>query len=235
MTKSHEKKFKTYFPDPPTAAQNISCQTNLSFPNTLVCRWDPSLQETHLATRYSLHTEIGWIIRRGKNNSSKTTISRLTKVSQPCRFRDLDQNHSYELPPGVHRYNIPRADFVFFSEMKIYVRAANELGEAISEPVVLEPISAGEPHRVQLPNVPSQPLRLPFVTFWEFCEPWSNIPGWMWFIGDELVLAVSTVASLWEARFNFSTDTLTLCVFSLPKFIIEINSTQSMDILWSFL
>ncbi|XP_075907045.1 granulocyte colony-stimulating factor receptor isoform X3 [Nelusetta ayraudi] len=101
---------------PPTAAQNISCQTNLSFPNTLVCRWDPSLQETYLATRYSLHTEIG----------------------------DLDQNHSYELPPGVHRYNIPRSDFVFFSEMKIYVKAANELGEAISEPVVLEPISAAK-------------------------------------------------------------------------------------------
>lgn len=73
MNKSHEKKFKTYFPDPPTAAQNISCQTNLSFPNTLVCRWDPSLQETHLATRYSLHTEIGWIIRRGKKRLKQNT------------------------------------------------------------------------------------------------------------------------------------------------------------------
>lgn len=59
MNKSTRKKISTYFSDPPTAAQNISCQTNLSFPITLVCRWDPSPQETHLATTYSLHTEIG--------------------------------------------------------------------------------------------------------------------------------------------------------------------------------
>lgn len=66
MNKSTRKKISTYFSDPPTAAQNISCQTNLSFPITLVCRWDPSPQETHLATTYSLHTEIGWIIKQKK-------------------------------------------------------------------------------------------------------------------------------------------------------------------------
>ncbi|XP_028282131.1 granulocyte colony-stimulating factor receptor [Parambassis ranga] len=101
---------------PPEAPQNLSCQTNLSIPNTLTCSWDPGQQETHLLTKYTLHTEI-W---------------------------DLSKNHTYELPPGVHRYVIPRTDFALFSEMKIYVKAVNGLGEVTSAPVVLEPVSAAK-------------------------------------------------------------------------------------------
>ncbi|XP_051262889.1 granulocyte colony-stimulating factor receptor [Dicentrarchus labrax] len=101
---------------PPEAPQNLSCQTNLTTPITLTCSWDPGQQETHLLTKYTLHTEI-W---------------------------DLNQNHTYKVPPGIHRYTIPRADFVLFSEMKIYVKAKNELAEATSVPIILEPTSAAK-------------------------------------------------------------------------------------------
>ncbi len=59
-------------------------------------------------------------------------------------FSDSHENHTYEPPPGIHRYTIPRFDFVLFLEMEIYVRAVNELGEATTVPIILEPISAGE-------------------------------------------------------------------------------------------
>lgn len=62
-------------------------------------------------------------------------------------FRDLNKNYSYKLLPGVHRYTIPRSDFVLFSEMKICVKAVNELGEATSVPITMEPISAGKKSR----------------------------------------------------------------------------------------
>ncbi|XP_070768159.1 granulocyte colony-stimulating factor receptor [Enoplosus armatus] len=101
---------------PPEVPQNLSCQTNLTTPNTLTCSWDPGQQETHLLTKYTLHTEI-W---------------------------DSNENHTYELLTGVHRYTIPRSGFVLFSEMKIYVKAVNELGEATSVPITLEPVSAAK-------------------------------------------------------------------------------------------
>lgn len=59
-------------------------------------------------------------------------------------FRDSNENHTYELPTGVHRFTIPRSGFVLFSDIKIYVKAENELGEVTSLPIVLEPVSAGE-------------------------------------------------------------------------------------------
>lgn len=59
-------------------------------------------------------------------------------------FRDLNENNTYELPPGVHQYTIPRDGFVLFSEIEIYVKAVNDLGEATSVPITLEPVSAGE-------------------------------------------------------------------------------------------
>ncbi|XP_039974588.1 granulocyte colony-stimulating factor receptor isoform X2 [Xiphias gladius] len=92
-----------YPPEPP---QNLSCQTNLTTPNTLTCSWDPGQQETHLLTK------------------------------------DSKENYTYKLPAGVHQYTIPRSDFVLFSEMEIYVEAVNELGEATSAPIILEPVSA---------------------------------------------------------------------------------------------
>lgn len=63
---------------------------------------------------------------------------------QFSHFRDSNKSHTYELLPGVHHYTIPRSGFVLFSEMEIYVKAVNELGEATSVPITLEPISAGE-------------------------------------------------------------------------------------------
>ncbi|XP_031709374.1 granulocyte colony-stimulating factor receptor [Anarrhichthys ocellatus] len=101
---------------PPEAPQNLSCQTNLTTPNTLTCSWDPGQQETHLPTKYSLHTEI-W---------------------------DSNENHTYELQPRVHRYTIPRSGFGLFLDMKIYVKAVNELGEVTSAPIVLEPVGAAK-------------------------------------------------------------------------------------------
>ncbi|XP_054477228.1 granulocyte colony-stimulating factor receptor isoform X2 [Anoplopoma fimbria] len=101
---------------PPEAPQNLSCLTNLTTPNTLTCSWDPGQQETHLHTKYTLHTEI----------------------------RDSNENHTYEVLPGVHRYTIPRLDFVLYSDMEIYVKTENELGEATSSPIILEPISAAK-------------------------------------------------------------------------------------------
>lgn len=101
---------------PPKAPQNLSCQTNLTNPNTLTCQWDPGQQETHLPTKYSLHTQI-W---------------------------DSNENHSYELQPGVRHFVIPRSGFVLFSDMEVYVKALNKLGEANSAPIILEPISAAK-------------------------------------------------------------------------------------------
>ncbi|XP_056235695.1 granulocyte colony-stimulating factor receptor [Seriola aureovittata] len=99
---------------PPESPQNLSCQTNLTTSNTLTCSWDAGQLETHLLTQYTLHTKI-W---------------------------DSNRNYTYKLPTGVHHYTIPRSDFVLFSEMEIYVEAVNELGEAASVPIILEPVSA---------------------------------------------------------------------------------------------
>ncbi|KAM3873055.1 granulocyte colony-stimulating factor receptor [Diretmus argenteus] len=101
---------------PPPVPQNLSCQTNLTTPSTLSCSWDPGQEETHLKTKYTLHTEI-W---------------------------DLFENHTYEPPTGVHHYTIPRSDFVFYSEMEICVKAANELGEASSVPIIVEPLRSAK-------------------------------------------------------------------------------------------
>ncbi|KAG7216874.1 hypothetical protein INR49_001528 [Caranx melampygus] len=99
----------------PELPQNLSCQTNLTT-DTLTCSWDPGQLETHLLTTYTLHTKI----------------------------RDLNKNYTYELPTGVNHHTIHRSHFGLFSEMEIYVKAVNELGEAASVPIVLEPISAAK-------------------------------------------------------------------------------------------
>ncbi|XP_056142284.1 granulocyte colony-stimulating factor receptor [Lampris incognitus] len=115
---------------PPTVPQNLTCQTNLTSPNIMICSWDPGQESTHLPTKYTLHTAI----------------------------RDSEETHTYELPAGIHRYTIPRSDFVFFSDMEIFVKAVNTLGEATSTPIVLEPLRSAkfdppvlrvhaEPHR----------------------------------------------------------------------------------------
>lgn len=115
----------------PKAPQNLSCQTNLTTPFTLTCSWDAGQRETHLLTKYTLHTEI----------------------------RDLNQNYTYELPTGDHHLSIPRSDFILFFEMNIYVRAVNDLGAATSPPITLEPISAAKfdpPNIVEIQVVPKR-------------------------------------------------------------------------------
>ncbi|XP_034554640.1 granulocyte colony-stimulating factor receptor [Notolabrus celidotus] len=117
---------------PPAAPQNVSCQTNLTTPITLTCRWDPGEQETHLLTKYTLHTEI-W---------------------------DTNENHSYDLLPGVHDFIIPRSGFVLYSDMEVYVKAVNELGEATSVPIILEPVSEAKFDPPNILNIEVPPKKL---------------------------------------------------------------------------
>lgn len=116
---------------PPSAPENLYCYTNLTSPSTISCRWDPGQRETHLPTKYSLHTHI----------------------------RDSNENFTYKLFPGKHRCTIPRSDFVFFSEMEIYVKVMNELGETASHPVILEPISAAKFDPPKILNIQAIPKR----------------------------------------------------------------------------
>ncbi|XP_062279029.1 granulocyte colony-stimulating factor receptor [Scomber scombrus] len=116
---------------PPPAPQNLSCQTNLTTPNTLTCKWDPGEQDTYFLTKYTLHTQI-W---------------------------DSNESHAYNLPPGVHRYTVPRSDFVLFSDMDIYVKAVNELGEATSAHITLEPVSAAKFDQPKILKVEVVPRR----------------------------------------------------------------------------
>ncbi|XP_053183920.1 granulocyte colony-stimulating factor receptor [Scomber japonicus] len=116
---------------PPPAPQNLSCQTNLTTPNTLTCEWAPGEQDTYFLTKYTLHTHI-W---------------------------DSNESHAYNLQPGVHRYTIPRSDFVLFSDMDIYVKAVNELGEATSAHITLEPVSAAKFDQPRILKVEVVPRR----------------------------------------------------------------------------
>lgn len=80
------------------------------------------------------------------NVASRVHIVFLT-TSQPSHSRDSNENHTYEVQPGLRHYTIPRSGFVLFSQMQIYVKAVNQLGEVMSPPIVLEPVSAGEKER----------------------------------------------------------------------------------------
>ncbi|XP_034029954.1 granulocyte colony-stimulating factor receptor [Thalassophryne amazonica] len=101
---------------PPEVPESLSCQTNLTSPSTLTCQWDPGKWESHLLTEYSLHTEM----------------------------RKFNKHKSYAVPAGVHHYAIPRSDFSWYQEMKIYVKVVNELGEATSLPIIVEPLSVAK-------------------------------------------------------------------------------------------
>lgn len=96
----------------PSVPHHLQCQTNLTRPSTMTCSWDPG-RDSHLPTKYSLHTHIRY-----------------------------SENYSYVLPPGQHHYTIPRSNFSLFTDMVIYVKAVNELGETRSAPVTLDPFSA---------------------------------------------------------------------------------------------
>lgn len=76
-------------------------------------------------------------------------VARWTVFSLMLHFRDSHESHTYDVPSGLNHHIIPRSGFVLFSEMEIYVKAVNELGEATSLPITLEPISAGRKERTQ--------------------------------------------------------------------------------------
>ncbi|XP_019720892.1 granulocyte colony-stimulating factor receptor [Hippocampus comes] len=152
---------------PPPALRNLSCQANLSAHESLTCKWEASLPDSHLPTKYTLHTHIG----------------------------DLKWSHAYELPPGVRSYTIPRAGFVFFSEMEIYVKGVNALGETSSARLALEPVSSAKfdpPKIVKLQAWRPGCLRLK----WEF----SQFQDWMRdFVSLEVRLKTESSGS-WTER-----------------------------------
>ncbi|XP_017270764.1 granulocyte colony-stimulating factor receptor [Kryptolebias marmoratus] len=149
---------------PPEAPQNLSCQTNFTSPNTLRCRWDPGLQDTHVLTTYTLHTNI----------------------------RGTDLSYIYKLPPGVHHYAIPRTDFRLFLDMTINVTAKNDFGEATSESIILEPVSAAkfdppEIEKIEMVDRMSGCLRL-----------WWKLPShqdWLRYFDVSLEVRFRTAAS----------------------------------------
>ncbi|KAM4735338.1 granulocyte colony-stimulating factor receptor-like isoform 2-T2 [Anableps anableps] len=116
---------------PPEMPQNLSCQMNLTS-ETLNCKWNPGQQDTHLPTKYTLHTEI----------------------------RDLNLNHTYNLPPEVHHYCIPRHELGMFIKIEIYVKAENNLGEATSEHIVLDPLSTAKFGRPSIVKIDVESKRL---------------------------------------------------------------------------
>ncbi|XP_041649322.1 granulocyte colony-stimulating factor receptor isoform X2 [Cheilinus undulatus] len=132
---------------PPEAPQNLRCQTNLTTPNTLTCSWDPGQKETHLLTKYTLHTEI-W---------------------------DSNVHNIYELPVGVHQHIIPRTGFVLFSDMTVYVKAVNELGEATSAPLILEPVSSAKFDTPMIQFIQTAPQRFGCLKL-----SWSLSPHQTW-------------------------------------------------------
>ncbi|KAM6935147.1 granulocyte colony-stimulating factor receptor [Lycodopsis pacificus] len=168
---------------PPEAPQNLSCQTNLTTPNTLTCRWDPGQQETHLRTKYSLHTKI-W---------------------------DSKENHTYELQPGVHRYTIPRPDFGFFLDMEIYVKAVNELGEATSAPIVLEPVGAAKFDPPTIRKIETVPKRYGCLKLsWSL----SQHQAWMHFHLNLEVRLMTADSSQWNEQ---------------PILVNRVKTTRSVD------
>ncbi|XP_067093930.1 granulocyte colony-stimulating factor receptor [Osmerus mordax] len=115
----------------PSVPQNLSCVTNLTTPSTLTCSWDPG-KNTQLPTQYTLHTE----------------ISDLPKS---------ERKKTYEIPLGVHHFTIQRGDFVLFSDMEIFVRAVNALGQATSKHLLLEPVASAKFDPPNIVAIQSEP------------------------------------------------------------------------------
>ncbi|PWA20704.1 hypothetical protein CCH79_00011518, partial [Gambusia affinis] len=142
---------------PPEKPQNLSCQTNFSSPSSLNCEWEPGQWDTHLPTKYTLHTEI----------------------------RDLNENYTYELPPEVHHYSIPRNEFVLYSDIKIYVKAENDLGVATSGPLIFDPLQAAKFDQPSIENVDVEPKRLGCLKLkWRMSQQQS------WMLHNQLSLEV---------------------------------------------
>uniref|UniRef100_A0A3B3WX55 Colony stimulating factor 3 receptor (granulocyte) n=1 Tax=Poecilia mexicana TaxID=48701 RepID=A0A3B3WX55_9TELE len=147
---------------PPEEPQNLTCQTKFSSPSSLNCEWEPGQRDTHLPTKYSLHTEI----------------------------RDINENYTYKLPPDVHHYSIPRNEFVLFNDIKIYVKAENDLGVATSAPLVFDPVQAAKFDQPSIETLGVEPKRLGCLKLkWRMSQQQS------WFSHNQLSLEVR----LWTA------------------------------------
>ncbi|XP_077454124.1 granulocyte colony-stimulating factor receptor isoform X1 [Stigmatopora argus] len=124
---------------PPSAPRNLSCQTNLSFPETMTCKWELSPPDTGLPTNYSLHTHL-W---------------------------DSKRKSAYKIPPGARNFTIPRSGFGFFADMEIYVKALNALGEADSDRLTLEPVASAKFDQPEITELQSWSLGCLRVS-WKF-------------------------------------------------------------------
>ncbi|CAL8249081.1 unnamed protein product [Lota lota] len=96
----------------PVAPGSLGCLTNLTTPSTMTCSWEPGPQDPLLPTNYTLYT----------------------------RLSESGGRHSYLAPAGVQRVVLPRKDFILYEEMMVWVTASNDLGEATSDHITVEPL-----------------------------------------------------------------------------------------------
>ncbi|XP_062395294.1 granulocyte colony-stimulating factor receptor [Sardina pilchardus] len=106
----------------PSSPQNLSCQTNLTKPEKLHCSWTPG-SDTLIPTNYSFHME----------------RLQMWKVN-------------YSIPPGVNHISIPRTEFHLFSEMQVFVKVQNALGQATTQPLTFTPM---ENAKLDMPTIQS--------------------------------------------------------------------------------
>lgn len=153
----------------PSVPHQIHCLTNLTTPSTMTCTWDPG-RDSLLPTNYSLYTHI----------------------------RD-SSNHSYDLPTGQHSYTISHSDFRLFTEMDIYVKAVNELGETKSEPVIVEPLSVAKYDPPQIRSIRAAPTRYGCLTM-----DWKLSPRDSWMKNHPFGVQVMVADSeQWRDQHNF--------------------------------
>uniref|UniRef100_A0A4W5PYZ1 Colony stimulating factor 3 receptor n=1 Tax=Hucho hucho TaxID=62062 RepID=A0A4W5PYZ1_9TELE len=79
--------------------------------------------------------------------------------TQYTLYTEIRESNTYVLPPGVHHYRIPRTGFVFFSEIEVYVKAVNALGQATSTPLLLEPLESAKFDPPKVLKVQAEPNR----------------------------------------------------------------------------
>ncbi|KAG5271419.1 hypothetical protein AALO_G00179530 [Alosa alosa] len=113
---------------PPSCPQNLSCQTNLTKPETLHCSWTPG-SDTLIPTNYSFHL---------------------------VNMRSL-QMTNYSIQPGVNHISIPRTEFLLYSEMQVFVKVQNSLGQATSQPLTFIPMEKAKLDMPRIKRVKPEP------------------------------------------------------------------------------
>ncbi|XP_031432113.1 granulocyte colony-stimulating factor receptor [Clupea harengus] len=132
---------KGHLADPPSGPQNLTCQTNLTKPATLHCRWTPG-SDTLIPTSYTFHTEIR---------------------SQMVRY-------NYSIPPGVNNIIIPRTEFPLYNKIQVYVKAQNALGQVTTPPLLLDPMEAAKLDPPRIEKVKPEPRRYGCLMHsWSLC------------------------------------------------------------------